>query len=608
MRHLLLISINSNKIITAFSWMLIHSLWQGLLLAVIAGVGLMFTKRSSAAYRYNLMLTLFIAFIGVCTYTLIVEWNIASKTLSQPVAGDIDTNVSSLFSGNLYNLKLLIKTFSNYFSANAPMVVLIWFIVFLFKSIKMIACLVYNNRIRNFQVYEPDQFWTDAVENFSKKLNIKKAVRLVQSGYIKMPVVVGHLKPVILIPVGLMAGLPAEQVEAILLHELAHIRRNDYLVNFLQNIAETIFFFNPGLLWISTLLREERENCCDDIALEQTQNRVGFVQALISFKEHELYGSKYATAFPGKKNYLFRRISRILNNKSMTFGSGEKIFLMVSVILLAFALGTVALGQVKDKLKSAPIKTQYKTSHDSIPTDSIFANKDALKAMAPLKRKKVQYSEKMRDGIAGIKTKSIRLADTEMSMPVKPAAELASIKFTDKKQPVELIRTRKQPIESIQAKKQLVISVKQLAGVDQKLSKKYQRLTDREQFELDQIQAKKDQQQALTDKAEAVKDQAQARIDQADAIKDRAQGRQDQEQARKEKQDADKEQGRLNEIQAQKNHEQEIRNQEQARLNEIQAKRNHEQEIRNQEQERLNEIQAKKNQEQALKNNVSVQQ
>ncbi|HEY4323471.1 MAG TPA: M56 family metallopeptidase [Mucilaginibacter sp.] len=591
MGHLLLISINSNKIITAFSWMLIHSLWQGLLLAVVAGVVLMLTKRSSAAYRYNLMLTLFIAFIGVCAYTFIAEWNIASKTVSPLAAGDMDTNVSSLFSGNLYNLKPLIKAFSDYFSANAPMIVLIWFVVFLFKSVKMIACLVYNNRIRNFQVYEPDQFWIDAVESFSKKLGIKKAIRLVQSGYIKIPVVVGHLKPIIIIPVGLMAGLPVEQVEAILLHELAHIRRNDYFINFLQNIAETIFFFNPGLLWISTLLREERENCCDDIALEQTQNRVGFVQALISFKEHELYGSKYATAFPGKKNYLFRRISRILNNKSMTFASGEKIFLMVSVILLAFALGTVALGQVKDKLKGAPIKIQYKAAHDSIPTDSLLANRDAVRAIAPLKHKKMRHNEKMQDGIVDITTKSARLADTELSVTIKPAVELARIKFTD----------AKQPVEPIQAKKQPVVSVKQLTEADQKLSKKYKELTDRQRSEMDQIQAKKDQQQALIDQEQAVKDQAQARIDQTQAIKD-------QDQTRKQKQDADNDQARLNEIQAKKNHEQEIRNKEQARLNEIQAQRNHEQEIRNREQGRLNEIQAQKNQERALKNNVSVQQ
>ena len=111
-----------------------------------------------------------------------------------------------------------------------------------------------------------------------------------------MPVVIGHLKPVILIPLGCLAGLPADQVEAILLHELAHIRRSDYFVNFLQNITESIFFFNPGLLWISSLIKEERENCCDDIALEQTKNKRGLVQALISFKEQELYGSGSALA------------------------------------------------------------------------------------------------------------------------------------------------------------------------------------------------------------------------------------------------------------------------------------------------------------------------
>ena len=493
--HLLLISTTMDKMISAFSWMLIHSLWQGLLLAIVTGAVLMLTKKLTAAYRYNLALVLFGVFISSCVFTFMWEWDSASsQTILPPLADSIGVNVSALFSGNVHDVKQLTQTFINYFSANAPLIVLLWFVFFLFKSVKMMACLVYNQRIRTRQVSLPAVFWTDTVATLSEKLQIKKAVKLVQSGYIKMPVVIGHLKPIILIPAGLLAGLPAEQVEAILLHELAHIRRNDYFVNFLQNIAEAIFFFNPGLLWISSLLREERENCCDDIALEQTNNKKGFVQALISFKEHELYGSNYATAFPGKKNYLLRRVTRILSNKNKTFGLGEKIFFIGSVLLLSVFVTATTVAQIKEyseaRLKP-PVNTITRVTQQSI---AVIPKIEAKKTRVVIKHTHISAKQKMQDGIYGIKEKS------EAAVAV-----MARVEPTPPTEPVVV------PVDKQQAE------------------------SDQIQARKDQAQAILDQQQAVKDQAEALKDQAQARLDQAQAMKDQAQAKLDQQQAQKAK-------------------------------------------------------------------------
>jgi bla regulator protein BlaR1 len=587
-----------NKVITAFSWMLIHSLWQGLLLAVIAGFGLMFAKKSGATRRYNMVLILFVAFIGICAYTFMAEWvSVPAEVVVPSSAGNPEVVTSSVFLSALYNIKQLFKIFGDYFSANAPLVVLIWLVFFLFKSVKMMACLMYNHRVKNTQVYEADPFWANAVNRFSEKLQINKTVKLLQSGYIKMPVVIGHLKPVILIPLGLMASLPAEQLEAILLHELAHIHRNDYFINFLQNIAETVFFFNPALLWISSLLREERENCCDDMALAQTQNKKGFVQALISFREYELYGNNYATAFPGKKNYLMRRVSRILGNENKTFGFGEKIFFTGSIILLAFAVGTVAFGQVKDSVRKTAITAQHKTAHDSIPTDSVLAATDVIKAKSSLRNESARRHKKMRNGIVGIQRQMANLSpgeSAELAKPITPRTE----------KPIAIAAT------------EAVGASEKDTKLKQAISPKDEAARDRVEAIKDQLEAKKDQEQAIKDQADALKDQAQARIDQVQAEKDRKQALDDQAQALKNQeqvkknaqQDANNQvQSRLNEIQSKKNQEQTARNNEQARLNEIQVKKNLEQDARNREQARLNEIQAKKNQEQAVKNQVSVQ-
>ena len=348
--HLLLTTTPlADRLIQAFSWMLIHSLWQGLLLAVFTAVVLLFTRRSSAAVRYNLVLVQFLLFVLACAGTFIWEWNKSPLPAVVPLAGTIGGNATHLFNLDAESIKQFATTSIRYFTANAPAVVLLWlFVLFIFRSVSGNGQAWFRSTV--LKTSTPMRLLLtgkDRVEVLCQKLQLKRGVQLLESTFVKVPMVIGHLKPVILIPMGLLAGLPAEQVEAVLLHELAHIRRHDYFVNFLQTIAETVFFFNPGLLWISSLLRDERENCCDDIALAQTKNKTEFVQALISFKEHALYGTAYQMAFPGKKNHLLRRVTRILNNKNKTLGPAEKVFFMMGIVILSVIVATAAIAQIK---------------------------------------------------------------------------------------------------------------------------------------------------------------------------------------------------------------------------------------------------------------------
>ena len=308
--------------IQAFSWMLIHSLWQGMLLAVVTAVILMMTKTTRPIVRYNLVFVQFVLFLLACSITFFYEWN--KLPLNTGLPGIMANGSPLLFNINIAGIA---RSCMNYFTVNAPFIVLLWFVLFLFRAVRVMGDLVYIHRAKHRLIYQPSVEWKTKIDLLCNKIKLKRAVQLLESGYVKVPMVIGHLKPLILVPVGLLVGLPVGQVEAVLLHELAHIRRNDYVINFMQTIAETIFFFNPGLLWISSLLRDERENCCDDIALAQTKNKHEFIEALISFKEHSLYGAKYEVAFPGKKNHLLNRVRRILNNKNKTLAPGRKSFL-----------------------------------------------------------------------------------------------------------------------------------------------------------------------------------------------------------------------------------------------------------------------------------------
>jgi hypothetical protein len=153
-------------------------------------------------------------------------------------------------------------------------------------------------------------------------MDMKRMVRLMESAYVSMPVVIGYLKPVILIPAGLWTAIPADQLEAALLHELAHIRRKDFLVYLFQKVIEAVWFFNPFVYWISAVLRQEREYCCDDMALAHIRDRKILVQALISFKEATLRKKMHALAFSGKDSPLLKRVARIAGQSGSYSGRG----------------------------------------------------------------------------------------------------------------------------------------------------------------------------------------------------------------------------------------------------------------------------------------------
>src|SRR5476651_2673010 len=163
-----------------------------------------------------------------------------------------------------------------------------------------------------------------------------------ESGIAKVPMVIGHLKPVILIPIGLINSLSSDEVEAILIHELAHIQRRDYLVNILQSFMEIVFFFNPAVLWISKLIKAERENCCDDIAVTQTSSKVNYISALVSCQEYQLNVPAYSMALAGNKNSLVDRVKRIISSRNQSLNVVEKALLTICLVAVGLCMSAYA--------------------------------------------------------------------------------------------------------------------------------------------------------------------------------------------------------------------------------------------------------------------------
>src|SRR4029079_2061638 len=131
-----------------------------------------------------------------------------------------------------------------------------------------------------------------------------------QSVLIQTPVVVGYFRPTILLPICVATGLPESQLELILAHELARIRRHDYVVNLLQTLVETLFFYHPAVWWLSRQIRIEREHCCDDLVVRLLGNRLEYGRALVAIEE--LRGASPILALGAADGSLLARIRRIV--------------------------------------------------------------------------------------------------------------------------------------------------------------------------------------------------------------------------------------------------------------------------------------------------------
>ncbi len=343
MRHLS--SFMQNEVVLALGWTLLHSLWQGLLLAVVTGTLLITTRRSSAQKRYELLTGLFLLFIAVTAITFTRELYLAiARPHFRPLANiargrSVISTLIPFTETHIAVNRSWASRLKDYFNTHAYLLVTIWFIIFMARFIKLVAELAYIQRLKTYRTSEPPQAWKNRLEELKTKMYIHPYVQMLESGIVKVPVVMGILKPVILLPFGLLSQLPPDEIEAILLHELAHIRRRDYFVNLLQSLAETLFFFNPALMWLSSLIREERENCCDDIAISVTNNKTKYIDALISFQEFNIAKPSFSMGFPGKKNQLLNRVKRIIYKRNASLNIAEKSILTLSIsvlILLSF--------------------------------------------------------------------------------------------------------------------------------------------------------------------------------------------------------------------------------------------------------------------------------
>lgn len=364
----------------AICWMLIHSLWQGALAAVLAGVIVLATRRSAPRIRYYLLggVMLLFLFATVLTFLhMLTAPGTADRPLAIQVSNDAATAAILVDDATAQTSTDWVARATAFADRYAGLLVLGWMVFFVFRCTRIAAGLAGVRRLRQHKISAADS-WQTRLDQLSALLGIHQSVRLLQSELVKVPVAIGFFKPVILVPLGLLAQLPPEQVETILLHELAHIRRRDYLVNLLQCMAEAVFFFNPALLWISSLIRQEREACCDDIVMANTTQQRSYLDALVSFQEYTMIPSSYAMAIGGKQHYLLNRVKRMLTRENKKLNLMEKLLLVAGLTtIMAFTFIPREETAVPEKPVSMTADQPVTSSQPVVPVAVVTSRKPA---------------------------------------------------------------------------------------------------------------------------------------------------------------------------------------------------------------------------------------
>ncbi|MCO5948295.1 M56 family metallopeptidase [Mucilaginibacter flavidus] len=366
------------RISQAICHALMHSLWQGILLAILTGIIVLFTRKANAAIRYRLLTGTLLLFTIVFVYTLAFE-------LLNRVESNFNINKASVSA----KTNALTDVWSNlgfgmkYAHEQEGIIVAIWLMVVMLQCARLLFGLYITKRLKRVKINRVPIFWSQKLLELSSSLKIKQTVTLLESGIAKIPLVIGYLKPVILIPVGLVNSMEQPEVEAILLHELAHIGRNDYLVNLLQSIMETLLFFNPAVLWLSHLIKTERENCCDDVVLAQTGNKINYIRALVHFQEYNFNPPRHTFALGGNGTAIIARMERMINNRNRGLNYFEIICL---AILLAFGVLFISAGPVNN-IRSLINTKQTALPQNAVNAKALEAKKQAEKAAAERTRK-----------------------------------------------------------------------------------------------------------------------------------------------------------------------------------------------------------------------------
>lgn len=347
-------------------WTLLHFVWQGALVALLYACVALSLRRASAHLRYTVACACMVMMLALPLATFFhLNSNATAASLDRRTAEVAPAESQSGTSAPATAHRAQMRLYANFLimpdeeGTSAPLqrwaeerltyalpwLVLVWFGGALALTLRLLGGWMLTERLRREPAGALARGWQDTLARLARQLRVSRPVRLCESALVEVPTVIGFLRPVILVPAAALTGLSAPQLEAILAHELAHIRRHDYLVNLLQSVAEAVLFYHPAVWWLSGRVRIEREHACDDLAVRATGDVLVYARALTLLET--LRGQKansHALAVAANGGVLLQRIQRLIKTQP-AHDAGRSPMLAGAAVVLIVLAGVIACAQ-----------------------------------------------------------------------------------------------------------------------------------------------------------------------------------------------------------------------------------------------------------------------
>jgi len=377
----------------ALGWTLVHFIWQGAALALAYAVIDRMTRRTSSALRYIValgVLTL-MPLVVVATFANEMRTSSPATTMTQreaavsrfhlnetatPVAQDLPLAASPTINRRRAWL-------SDHLEPALPWIDGVWMI-----GVSLLALRAMGGWYQ-LQMLRKRARWTipaDVAHQFhqiSERMRLAGEISLRISDEVISPLAMGAWRATVILPVSAVLRMPASELEAVLAHELAHIRRFDYLCNLFQTAVESVLFFHPAVWWLSRTVRERREVCCDEIAVSVCADPVVYARALLRLEEEKTARIQLAVALKGPNGSLLRRVKLVLGDGAMTESRATSGVRIAAAAILAMGL---LFGPKVRSVVAAPVISLSQTRFNhAVPAISLVAKPQS--ATTPVKAK-----------------------------------------------------------------------------------------------------------------------------------------------------------------------------------------------------------------------------
>jgi len=359
----------------AVGWALLHFVWQGALIGALTALVLLTLRRSAADVRYVVSAIGLALMLTLPVVTGVQTWKGLNEAAVAPTATDSHPGVGTAASLRVTEPQPAdasrertrqedrAATRESVLRVDAiaaapdpsmvatrlepfiPFAIAIWLGGVMLLTLRLMTGWLWIQRLRTRGATVAGEPLQQMAARLSRRLHIRRTIALLESTLVDVPTVIGWMKPVVLMPATALAGLSMAQLEAILAHELAHIRRHDYLVNLLQTLVETLLFYHPAVWWLSHRIRAEREHCCDDLAVSLCGDPVAYANALADLESLRTTDHRFAMAATGGS--LLHRVRRLIGAPPSHAGRGPAWLAgsVALVLLCGIAVGADGLRQ-----------------------------------------------------------------------------------------------------------------------------------------------------------------------------------------------------------------------------------------------------------------------